>query len=121
MLFGYTTYYKGNKQSCLAVYGFCRLRLDKNPGGNILSDLKNCALIREVHVYGNSISVNKKKNMATQHNGFGRKMVKTAENIASSKKYSQVAIIAGIGTREYYKKKCGYHLPKNSTYMMKFI
>ena len=59
--------------------------------------------------------------MATQHNGFGRKMVKIAENIASSKKYSQVAIIAGIGTREYYKKKCGYHLPKNSTYMMKFI
>ena len=120
-LFGYTIYYNGNKQSCLAVYGFCRLRLDKNPGGNILSDLKNCALIREVHVYGNSISVNKKKKISTQHNGFGRKMVKIAEKIASSKNYSHVAIIAGVGTREYYKKKCGYHLPKNSTYMMKFI
>ena len=120
-LFGYTTYYRGNKQSCLAVYGFCRLRLDKNPGGNILPDLKKCALIREVHVYGNSISVNKKKKIATQHSGFGRKMVQIAENIASSKKYYKVAIIAGVGTRKYYQNKCGYYLPENSTYMMKYI
>lgn len=120
-LFGYIIYFQGNKKTCQAVYGFCRLRLEDNPGGNILPDLKGCALIREVHVYGNSVSVNKKKKVSSQHNGFGRKMVKIAENIASSNKYNKMAIIAGVGTREYYKNKCGYHLPDDSTYMMKFI
>lgn len=119
-IFGIYVYYKGNKNTYQAVYGFCRLRLDNNPGGKILPDLNNCAMIREVHVYGNSVSINKKQKDA-QHRGFGRKMVKVAENIAKQHNYHKMAIIAGVGTRQYYQNKCGYHLPSDSTYMMKFI
>ena len=30
-----------------------------------------------------------------------------------------MAIISGVGTREYYKNKCGYHL--EGTYMIKHL
>ena len=119
-LFGVYVYYTGNINTYQAVYGFCRLRLDKNPGGNILTDLKNCAFIREVHVYGNSVTINK-KHKESQNRGFGQKMVRVAEKIAKQHNYHKMAIIAGVGTRQYYEKKCGYHLPLDSTYMMKFI
>ncbi len=41
--------------------------------------------------------------------------------IATQNNYNKIAIITCVGTREYYKNKCGYYLPKDSTYMMKFI
>ena len=67
-----------------------------------------------------NFSINKNQKDA-QHRGFGRKMVKIAENIARQHNYHKMAIIAGVGTRQYYQNKCGYHLPSDSTYMMKFI
>ena len=119
-LFGIIKFYSGNLNTYQAVYGFCRFRIDPSPGGNILTDLENCAMIREVHVYGNSISINN-KNKASQNRGFGMKLVNTAEIIAKNYGFNKIAVIAGVGTREYYKNKCGYHLPKDSTYMVKFI
>lgn len=121
-LFGYNYYYSGNRNTYEAVYGFCRLRIDPTPGGDILPDLKDSALIREVHVYGNSVGVNTgDKKIVSQHRGFGKRMVRVAENIAKNNNYHKIAVIAGVGTREYYKNKCGYHLPDDSTYMFKFI
>lgn len=119
-LFGYTMYYGGNRNTYMACYGFCRLRLDDNMGGNIIPVINNHAMIREVHVYGNSCSIGK-KTKESQHRGFGKRMVKIAETISKNNGYNKIAIIAGVGTREYYSKKCGYHLPEDSTYMHKFI
>lgn len=119
-IFGYTMYYGGNRNTYMACYGFCRLRLEENAGGDIIPVLKNHAMIREVHVYGNSCSIGK-KTKESQHRGFGKKMVKIAETISKNNGYNKIAIIAGVGTREYYEKKCGYHLPEDSTYMHKFI
>jgi histone acetyltransferase (RNA polymerase elongator complex component) len=41
-------------------------------------------------------------------------MVKEAEKIANKKR---IAIISGVGVRDYYRKKLGYRLSK--TYMIK--
>jgi elongator complex protein 3 len=49
------------------------------------------------------------------------KMVRMAEEIARDRGFKKIAVIAGIGTREYYAKKCGYYLPENSTYMFKHL
>ena len=116
----YIAYICGNRNTYMACYGFCRLRLDDDMGGDIIPVLKNHAMIREVHVYGNSSCIGKKAK-ASQHRGFGKKMVSIAENISKINGYKKIAIIAGVGTREYYKKKCGYHLPEDSTYMHKYI
>jgi len=103
------------------LIGFCRLRLDTNSGGDIFEELKQCALIREVHVYGYSLGVGNVEQTlkSSQHRGYGKLLVETAETIASQEGYTKIAVIAGVGTREYYKNKCGYELEK--TYMVKYL
>lgn len=135
-IFSNVIYWSGNMKTYDKLIGFCRLRLDKDPGiGGVIPELKDCALIREVHVYGYSLGVgsgiggqNSVNNevtsitgdlKSTQHKGFGKKLVKTAEDIAKKNGFNKMAIIAGVGTREYYKNKCGYHL--HGTYMVKYL
>ena len=43
----------------------------------------------------------------------------TAEQIILNNGLNKSAVIAGVGTREYYKNKCGYHL--EGTYMIKTL
>jgi predicted N-acetyltransferase YhbS len=80
-------------------------------------------LIREVHVYGQSLGVcssgSDTKTDSGQHRGYGKMLVAAAENLASQHGFREVAVIAGVGTREYYKNKCGYKLDKH--YMKKLI
>ncbi|KAL8438095.1 hypothetical protein ACSSS7_000460 [Eimeria intestinalis] len=51
-----------------------------------------------------------------QHAGFGRRLIQAAEIVALSQGYHRMAVIAGIGTREYYRAS-GYHL--EDSYMVK--
>ena len=44
--------------------------------------------------------------------GFGKRMLKKAEQIAYFKGIRKMAIISGVGVREYYQKR-GYKLNKN--------
>jgi len=90
-----------------------RLRLTQ---GQFIKEIKNSALIREVHVYGRQISVGEKGDV--QHMGFGGKLMKEAESIAKKDSFKKISVIAGIGTREYYKKT-GYKL--EGTYMVKYL
>ena len=90
-----------------------RLRLPKR---TFLPELKGSALIREVHVYGRQISVGSKEEGEKQHVGWGTQLMMKAEEIALEAGFKSLAVIAGIGTREYYRKK-GYAL--KGTYMSK--
>ena len=66
--------------------GFLRLSLpQKNSPQTGLSDLADAALIREVHVYGQSLAVGAEQNGAAQHLGLGTNLLKEAERIASEK------------------------------------
>ncbi len=83
--------------------GFLRLSL---PGSNSpepgLSDLQQAAIIREVHVYGQSLEVGEKQFGTAQHSGLGTSLLEEAESIASRMGYSKLAVIAAVGTRQYY-------------------
>ena len=72
-------------------------------------------MIRELHVYGRMTPVAHSK-QGSQHIGIGKKLIQKAESIASIQSWNKIAIIAGVGVREYYKK-LGYEL--NGTYMTK--
>ncbi len=85
---------------------------------HFIKELNNSALIREVHVYGEQVKVTSKEKGAPQHIGLGRKMMKKAEEIAKKAGYKKIAVISGIGVREYYKK-LGYKL--EGTYMIKYL
>jgi len=115
---GLQCYWPGDLETYIGLYGFLRLRLDMNPGGGYIPELANCALVREVHVYGTSMGVGSESD-GSQHKGYGKLLMATAETIAKGAGWNKVAVIAGVGTREYYKNKCGYRL--EGTYMVKDI
>jgi ELP3 family radical SAM enzyme/protein acetyltransferase len=114
---GKTVYYEGNRELYSGLFGFLRLRIDANPGIGLVPELVGCGLIREVHVYGMSISVGNTNTVSSQHKGVGQQLMNVAEDIIKTHGLKKAAVIAGIGAREYYKNKCGYELGKY--YMIK--
>lgn len=91
------------------LYGFCRLRIDKD------SPIAP-AIIRELHVYGQLASVGESGKV--QHLGIGKKLMALAEKIAKSEKIDKIAVISGVGVRDYYRKQ-GFKL--KNTYLVKDI
>lgn len=109
------------------LLAFLRLRLPKmNSESEVyryFPELKNAALVRELHTYGRLIPINKKENIKeklnkAQHLGFGKRLMKEAEEIAKNYGYKKIAVISGVGVRDYYRK-LGYRL--KNTYMIKKI
>jgi len=83
--------------------GFVRLSLPgKESPQTGISDLDGAALIREVHVYGQSLPVGAEKDGAAQHAGLGTLLLEEAERIAKEKGFRQLAVISAVGTRGYY-------------------
>jgi elongator complex protein 3 len=70
-----------------------------------------------VHSYGAEVDVGGSGQSRGQHRGLGTKLIQEAERIAKEEwGFNRMTIIAGVGTREYYRK-FGYEL--KSTYMTK--
>ena len=90
------------------LYGFIRLRLN-NSFTDSLKSLYGCALIRELHVYGQHTNLGHNHKGLTQHKGLGGKLLLRAEQVAAEAHYENIAVISGVGVREYYRKK-GYIL-----------
>ncbi len=100
------------------IIGFLRLReLGDNVFRNELLD-RPTMVVRELHVYGKEVQIGQKITDAWQHKGFGRKLIMHAEEIARNKGYEKLAIISGIGVREYYRK-WGYE--KDGVYVSKLL
>ena len=101
------------------IYAFMRLRLNDHPEQNFMSELKGASLVRELHVYGLMIPVAKKTSgVKAQHIGFGKQLMAEAEKLSRKHGIKKIAVISGIGVRNYYKK-LGYTL--EGTYMTKKI
>ena len=86
------------------LIGFCRLRF---PGDPHRPELQNAAIIRELHVYGNQIGIGKSSD-DWQHQGYGKQLLARAEEITADAGYDRLAVISGIGAREYYRNKLEY-------------
>ena len=98
-----------------SIAGFLRFRIpSQNTFRPEITD--KTALIRELHVYGNMIQIGDKNPSIGQHTGFGEKLLMEAENLAIDNDKYEIAIISGIGTRNYYRK-FGYE--RKGPYMAK--
>jgi elongator complex protein 3 len=88
------------------LVGFCRLRFPDDP---VRRELQDAAIVRELHVYGNAVGVGKQGDDGDhQHKGYGRKLLEKAEQLAREAGYPKLAVISGIGVRQYYREKLGY-------------
>ena len=93
------------------IAGFCRLSLphwDKLTAGacdvtaNELLVQPGQAMIRELHVYGQALSLGS-EGMSAQHQGLGQKLLAKASSIAAETGYTSLNVISSIGTRAYYR------------------
>ncbi|XP_050401515.1 elongator complex protein 3 isoform X1 [Patella vulgata] len=78
-----------------------------------------CSVVRELHVYGSVVPVHARDPTKFQHQGFGMLLMEEAERIAREEHGSwKMAVISGVGTRNYYRK-IGYEL--EGPYMTKLL
>ncbi|XP_048387762.1 elongator complex protein 3 [Stegostoma tigrinum] len=94
------------------------LRLRKCSEETFRTELKGgVSIVRELHVYGSVVPVSARDPSKFQHQGFGMLLMEEAERIAQEEHgSSKIAVISGVGTRNYYRK-IGYEL--EGPYMVK--
>jgi elongator complex protein 3 len=86
-----------------SLVGFLRLSLPGPEAAETgIKELEGAAVIREVHVFGQSLPVGEEGEGAAQHAGLGTKLLQEGEKIAAEKGYSRIAVISAVGTRGYY-------------------
>lgn len=96
------------------------LRLRKCSPDTFRPELRSgCSIVRELHVYGSVVPVHARDPTKFQHQGFGMLLMEEAERIAREEHgSSKIAVISGVGTRNYYRK-IGYEL--DGPYMSKTL
>ena len=85
------------------LVGFCRLRF---PSQVVRRELDDAAVVRELHVYGTEAGLG--EDGEWQHRGYGGRLLAAAEETARDAGYGKLAVISGVGAREYYRAR-GYH------------
>ncbi|MFH1256156.1 MAG: tRNA uridine(34) 5-carboxymethylaminomethyl modification radical SAM/GNAT enzyme Elp3 [Candidatus Diapherotrites archaeon] len=104
---GLEAFISADDRKANALFGFCRLRFPFKPFRKELGS--STALVRELHVFSHSLPLGALP-LGTdfQHRGLGKKLMDEAEKTALEFGFKKIAVISGIGAREYYRKFLGY-------------
>ncbi len=81
------------------------LRLSLPASESFIGELKQAAIIREIHVYGRATALGQREKGKAQHLGLGRKLITQAKNFAHQAGYHRLAVISAVGTRAYYRRQ----------------
>ncbi|MFQ5940779.1 MAG: tRNA uridine(34) 5-carboxymethylaminomethyl modification radical SAM/GNAT enzyme Elp3 [Nitrososphaerales archaeon] len=99
------------------LFGFLRMRYPSNKAHRV--EVRNCCIVRELHVYGQALRLGTRDEISWQHRGYGSMLMQEAERIAREEfRAEKMLVISAIGTREYYRK-LGYD--QEGPYMSKQI
>lgn len=85
------------------IAGFLRLSLPTE--APLIDELQGAAMIREVHVYGQSLQIGETAGGHAQHAGLGKQLIERAADLARERGYRRLAVISAIGTRDYYRQR----------------
>lgn len=95
------------------LFGLLRLRV-----GTEMVGQANLAMIRELHIFGSEVPLGTQQTGSAQHRGLGGILLKEAEKISQDEfKANKIAVISGVGARDYFRSEFGYHL--EGAYMVK--
>jgi len=90
------------------LIGLLRLRRPSEKAHRPEARAARATLVRELHVYGPLVPVGGRAEAPTsawQHRGYGAKLLEEAERISREEfDARKVIVLAGIGTRNYYKR-----------------
>ncbi len=96
------------------IIAFLRLRIPGDNGER--PELLGRTLIREIKTFGKEARIDEEGEY--QHRGYGRKLLKEAEEMTREMGLSGIAVISGIGVREYFRKngyeRLGPYMAKNT-------
>jgi len=85
--------------------GFLRLSLPHRPRRELpLPEIRNAAMVRELHIYGPAQALGE-RGEGVQHRGLGTQLLEEAASVATRAGYDGLAVIAAIGTRQYYRDR----------------
>jgi len=88
-----------------AIAGFLRLSLPAHEHAPLLEDLRGCAMVRELHVYGLALGIGQARAGHAQHSGLGTRLLQRAAQLARAAGYADLAVISAVGTRAYYRQR----------------
>jgi elongator complex protein 3 len=88
-----------------SIAAFLRLSLPDRDVPSLTDELLDSAVIREVHVYGQSVEIGETAPGKAQHAGLGTKLIERAVTLAHERGYRRLAVISAVGTRAYYRKR----------------
>jgi elongator complex protein 3 len=87
------------------LVGYVRLRVPTEKAHRLEIAGQNAAIIRELHVFGQTVPVGDRIASAFQHKGYGSKLLVEAERI-SREEYGRkkMLVISALGTKGYYSR-----------------
>ncbi len=91
------------------LVGFLRLSLPLGEAEAPIEEIRGCAMIREVHIYGPALEIAAPSEGEAQHLGLGSRLIEEAKRISRQRSFDRLAVIAAVGTREYYRGR-GFEL-----------
>ncbi|MGQ9710888.1 MAG: elongator complex protein 3 [Anaerolineae bacterium] len=94
--------------------GFLRLSFPQEEPE--LEELRESAVVRELHVYGPALELGRRRAGRAQHVGLGTRLLEMAAAMAHRAGYRRLAVIAAVGTRPYYRERGFYW---EGTYMVR--
>ena len=87
------------------LLGYVRLRIPSEGAHRLEIAKQDCAIIRELHVFGQTVPVGHKLEGAIQHKGFGSRLLAEAERTAREEyDRKKVLVISALGTKRYYSR-----------------
>jgi elongator complex protein 3 len=90
-------------QESRQIAGFLRFLLPSDRA--FIGELDGAALIREVHIYGQQLSLGQRSAGRAQHSGLGSRLIEVAVEVAKAAGYTRIAVISAVGTRGYYRQR----------------
>jgi elongator complex protein 3 len=86
--------------------GYLRLSLPSGAQPELgMPDLERAAIVRDLHIYGQTVPIGESQDGAAQHLGLGSELLARAEEIARGAGFGSLAVISAIGTRDYYRER----------------
>lgn len=87
------------------LLGYVRLRVPSDLAHRPEILGRDCAIIRELHVFGQTVRVGNRLEGAIQHRGFGARLLSEAERVATEEyDVGKILVISALGTKGYYSR-----------------
>jgi elongator complex protein 3 len=101
------------------LIGLLRLRIPSEKAHRFEINKIPSSIVREIHTYGNLVSLDKNPGKEWQHRGYGKELLDEAEKISKEEfDRKKIVVISGVGVKQYFLKQ-GYQY--DGVYVSKII